>query len=82
MPVTEVGLRTAESVGAPCVIVPDGPDAPLASAPELTAPAVLAVLAPHTEGPLPVVATAAALDGSRGPPSGTLGALRTIVLRV
>ena len=77
-----LALTSPADAASTCIAVPDGPDAPLASTPDLRAPAPHALPAFAAARVLPRATSAPLPDGPRGPPSGTLGALRTIVLRV
>ncbi len=76
------GLTADDGVAIACVVVPEAHPAPLVAAPDLRAPAPAALPALAAALPLPPAAPVALLDGPRGPPSGSLAALRTIVLRV
>ena len=76
---TGVALTSPQEAATACAVVPD---APLAASPDLRAPTDLAppfVVAARTQL---VAAPVTFPDGPRGPPSGTLRALRTTVLRV
>ena len=75
-------ISGVDAQAAPCVVVPDADPAPLATAPDLRAPAPLALAVAGTATPRPAEAPVGLPSGPRGPPSGALGALRTIVLRV
>ena len=67
--------------GAACVVLPDAPDAPLAAGLDLRETPDAGVALEAHLGRVPEVPPAA-LAAPRGPPSGALGALRTVVLRV
>ena len=77
-----VALALPDDVATTCVVVPDGPDAPLATSPDLRAPTDLALPVFTATRTQPVAAPVTLPNGPRGPPSGTLSALRTTVLRV
>ena len=75
-------LTSPADAATACVVVPDGPDAPLATSPDLRVPTDLALPAFVAERTQPVAAPVTIPNGPRGPPSGTIRALRTTVLRV
>lgn len=67
---------------APCVIVPDGDDALASAAPDLRVLSTPAFVLVGIPTPRPAEAPVALASGPRGPPTGALRALRTVVLRV
>ncbi|WP_412061269.1 hypothetical protein [Rubrivirga sp. IMCC45206] len=76
------GVTADDRAAGACVVVPEATPAPLAAAPDLRAPAPVAIAAPVAAPRLDVASRSSRRVAPRGPPPATLCALGTVVLRV